>query len=104
VRRHAGWSLIDLLSAGEPDTRLSRAQYAQPAIFAVEVALARLWQSWGVKPAAVIGHSSGEVAAAHLAGALTLEDALRVVIHSGQLLAGAHGAGGMAMVHAGPAA
>lgn len=104
IRRHAGWSLIDLLSAGEPDTRLSRAQYAQPAIFAVEVALARLWQSWGVKPAAVIGHSSGEVAAAHLAGALTLEDALRVVIHSGQLLAGAHGAGGMAMVHAGPAA
>ncbi|HVT95145.1 MAG TPA: acyltransferase domain-containing protein [Bryobacteraceae bacterium] len=103
IRRHGGWSLVDLLQEDSGPT-IDRAEYAQPATFAVEIALGRLWESWGLRPAAVIGHSSGEVAAAHLAGALSLEDALKVVLYSGQLLRDTTGAGGMAMVHAHAAA
>lgn len=100
IRRHGGWSLIDLLQAADSGPKIDCAEYAQPATFAVEIALGRLWESWGLRAAAVLGHSSGEVAAAHLAGALSLEDALKVVLYSGQLLRDTTGTGGMAMVHA----
>ncbi|MEU9736288.1 beta-ketoacyl synthase N-terminal-like domain-containing protein [Streptomyces sp. NPDC048002] len=100
LRAEAGWSLYDVLRDADP-ARVKATDVAQPAVFAVQVALARLWHSWGVRPDAVIGHSMGEVAAAHLAGALELEDAVRLVTHRGRLMHRAAGTGRMANVELG---
>ncbi|MEA3210677.1 MAG: hypothetical protein QOE70_3734 [Chthoniobacter sp.] len=83
LREFAGWSLIAELTADEDASRLDHTGIAQPAIFALQVALAALWRSWGVEPDAVIGHSVGEVGAAHLAGVFDLREALRVIFHRG---------------------
>ena len=63
-------------------SRLNEIDIIQPALFAIQVALAALWRSWGIEPQAVVGHSMGEVAAAYVAGALSLEDAARVICQS----------------------
>ena len=70
----------------------------QPALFAVQVALASLWRSWGVEPDAVVGHSMGEVAAAYVAGALSLEDAALVICTRSKLVKRTVGQGAMASV------
>ena len=70
----------------------------QPTLLAVEIALSELWRSWGVTPSAVVGHSMGEVAAAHVAGALSLSDAMRVICARSVLLQRASGAGTMALI------
>ncbi len=98
LRELAGWSLLEELRRDENTSRLEDAEFAQPAYCAVQISLAALWQSWGIVPEAVIGHSVGEIAAAHVAGALTLEEALCVVYHRGRLLQQATGSGKMAAV------
>jgi len=79
--------------AAEATEQLTQTQLTQPALFVVEYALARLWIRWGVRPAALIGHSSGEYVAACIAGLFTLEDALQIVVERGRLMQQApHGA------------
>src|SRR6185437_13060294 len=86
VRRLGSWSLLDELNADEAHSRMAVTAISQPAIFALQVALAALWRSWGVYPEAVMGHSVGEVAAAHLAGVFSLEDAVRVIYQRGRCM------------------
>ncbi|MFD6422244.1 type I polyketide synthase [Streptomyces sp. NPDC060198] len=90
------WSLTDVLREAPGAPGLDRVDVAQPALWAVLVALAAQWQAYGVRPDAVVGHSQGEVAAACVAGILTLEDAARIVVERSLILAGLVGKGGMA--------
>ncbi|MFZ4790605.1 MAG: type I polyketide synthase [Candidatus Competibacteraceae bacterium] len=95
-------SLTDLLLAD--DAPLDRTDLLQPALFALEYAIAELWRSWGVEPVAVLGHSVGEVAAACFAGAMSLEEGLTFIAERGRLMATTAGQGGMAAAFASPAA
>ncbi|MER0244899.1 SDR family NAD(P)-dependent oxidoreductase [Streptomyces sp. HSW2009] len=92
------WSLLDVLRQQPDAPSLERVDVVQPALFAVMVSLAAVWRSLGVRPAAVIGHSQGEIAAAHVAGALTLADAARVVALRSQALRAIAGRGAMLSV------
>ncbi|MEV6229235.1 type I polyketide synthase [Saccharopolyspora shandongensis] len=83
LSRYQDWSVTDLLRNGDA---LERVDVIQPALFAVMVSLTRVWQALGVQPAAVVGHSQGEIAAAHIAGALDLDQAARVVALRSQLI------------------
>jgi acyl transferase domain-containing protein/acyl carrier protein len=98
LRGASTWSLLAELRATEAASRLNQTEVAQPALFALQVGVAALWRSWGVTPDAVIGHSLGEVAAAHVAGALSLEDAIRVVHHRSRLMQRMTGGGKMVSV------
>ncbi|RKN34973.1 acyltransferase domain-containing protein, partial [Streptomyces hoynatensis] len=89
------WNLLDVLQEAEGAPGFDRVDVVQPALFALMVSLARLWESLGVTPDAVVGHSQGEIAAAHIAGALTLEDAARIVALRSQALSAITGRGGM---------
>jgi acyl transferase domain-containing protein len=77
---HIDWSLEDVLRGVSGAASLERIDVVQPALFAMMVALSACWRACGVHPAAVVGHSQGEIAAAHIAGALSLEDAARMVV------------------------
>ncbi|KAK0611428.1 acyl transferase domain-containing protein [Immersiella caudata] len=78
------WTLRDEILAPKKTSRLAEAELSQPCCTAVQVALVDLLQSWGVKPSGVVGHSSGEIAAAYAAGSITAEDAIRIAYHRGQ--------------------
>jgi acyl transferase domain-containing protein/thioesterase domain-containing protein/acyl carrier protein len=95
---HVDWSLREVLRAGEEESRLGRLDVVQPALFAAMVSLAALWRSRGVEPAAVVGHSQGEIAAVHVAGGLALDDAARLVAKRSVALAHGAGRGGMALL------
>ncbi|MEW2380372.1 type I polyketide synthase [Micromonospora sp. NPDC047812] len=95
------WSLLDVVRGVPGAPSLDRVDVVQPVLFAVMVSLAELWRSYGVRPAAVVGHSQGEIAAAVVAGALSLDDGARVVaLRSRAIAAGLAGRGGMASVAA----
>ncbi|MET8825644.1 type I polyketide synthase [Streptomyces sp. NPDC004610] len=93
---HLDWSLTDVLRERPGAPTLDRVEVAQPALWAVLVALAAQWEAYGVRPDAVVGHSQGEVAAACVAGILTLQDAARIVVERSRILASLVGKGGMA--------
>jgi len=93
-QRYTDWSLLDQLNASEDVSRLREINVIQPLICAMQIALARLWMSWGIHPQAVVGHSMGEVAAAHLSGALTLDDAARIICTRSLLMKTVSGKGG----------
>lgn len=102
LRRYSAWSLLQELGASEATSRLNETRIAQPALTAIQIAVARLWQAWGITPNAVIGHSVGEIAAAHVAGILSLQDAMYVAYHRGHLMERAAGRGKMAAVALAP--
>jgi len=94
----SGWSLIEALSQDEETSNITQTDITQPTNFALQYALTAYWQSLGVEPDLIVGHSLGEVAAAHSAGALNLEDALKVIYHRGRLQQRTDGQGGMLAV------
>lgn len=87
LQLHLKRSLLGIIYGAEVDQRLlDQTAYTQPALFAVEYALSRLWQSWGIEPAAVMGHSVGEYVAACIAGLFSLEDGLRLIATRGRMI------------------
>jgi acyl transferase domain-containing protein/acyl carrier protein len=95
------WSLAEVLA--DTDAQLAafeRADIVQPALFAVMTGLAAVWRHHGIHPDAVVGHSQGEIAAAYVAGALSLADAIRIVALRARALASLAGTGGMAQITA----
>ncbi|MFD8498270.1 SDR family NAD(P)-dependent oxidoreductase, partial [Amycolatopsis sp. NPDC059657] len=97
LEKHVPWRLHTVLRDPDP-ALLMRSDVVQPVMFAITVALARTWQQWGVQPAAIIGHSQGEIAAAHVAGALTLADAALIVTARSVLLTGLPAGTGMVSI------
>ena len=95
---HVDWSLVSVMQGQPGSPPLERVDVVQPALFSMMVSLAALWRSSGVEPDAVLGHSVGEIAAAHVAGALTLQDAATLVVARSRVLASLSGRGAMAAV------
>ncbi|MFB9831249.1 beta-ketoacyl synthase N-terminal-like domain-containing protein, partial [Actinoallomurus acaciae] len=102
IGAEASWSLLDELRSSRDDRRLERTDRLQPAIFAVQVAITRWLAARGITPHAVVGHSLGEVAAAHAAGCLSLAQAVRVVVRRAEVLHETHGTGRMYAVQDAP--
>ena len=96
MRPWAQFSLLDEFGCSENASKMGNTEIAQPGIFAMQMGLAELWKSWGIQPAAIVGHSVGEVAAACVAGVLSLAEAARLVVLRSRFMAGcARGEGTM---------
>jgi acyl transferase domain-containing protein len=95
LRPFTGWDLIDVLTEQPDAPSFERVDVVQPALWAMMISLARLWEHHGIHPDAVIGHSQGEIAAAHIAGALTLQDSARIVALRSQAITTLTRDGGM---------
>ncbi|MGW0882847.1 SDR family NAD(P)-dependent oxidoreductase [Streptomyces sp. NPDC002671] len=95
------WSLTDILRGTDDEAWLEQVDVVQPVLWAVMVSLAEVWRSYGVEPAAVIGHSQGEIAAACVAGALSVQDAAKVVALRSKAIRALSGRGGMVSVSLG---
>ncbi|MEV7629539.1 SDR family NAD(P)-dependent oxidoreductase [Actinoplanes sp. NPDC089786] len=102
LRPHLGLDVVEVLDRQDPED-LERVEVVQPLLFAVMVSLARLWEAYGVRPDAVVGHSQGEIAAACVAGALTLPEAAFVSAVRARALTDLSGTGTMASVPLPPA-
>ncbi len=98
IQPYTDWSLLEQLNADADHSRLTEIDVIQPTLFAIQVALVELWRAWGITPDAVVGHSLGEVAAAHVAGALSLADAACVICERSRLMRRVSGRGAMAIV------
>ncbi|MDX9972355.1 MAG: beta-ketoacyl synthase N-terminal-like domain-containing protein [FCB group bacterium] len=96
-----GAPLLPVMFDPEQGDTLQQTRFAQPALFALEYALAKVWESWGIRPDYVLGHSLGEITAACFAGAFTLEDGLRLVAERARLIQSLPQGGGMAAVFGG---
>jgi acyl transferase domain-containing protein/acyl carrier protein len=95
IQQKFSWSLMSEVYADAPESKLNEINCVQPVLFAIQVALAELWKSWGIIPDAIAGHSMGEVAAANIAGILSLEDAVNIISSRSKLLKLLSGKGGM---------
>lgn len=101
LSEHLEMPLLDVLypnAESEDDSPINDTAYTQPALFAVEYSLAKMWESWGVTPETVIGHSVGEYVAACIAGVFSLEDGLRLIAERGRLMQELPRDGGMAAI------
>jgi myxalamid-type polyketide synthase MxaD len=101
VQAYAGMSILEELAAPEASSRLRESDVVQPVLLAVEAALAAVWRDRGFEPAAVVGHSMGEVGAAYLGGAITLDEAARIICTRSRLMRRTSGQGAMALVELG---
>ena len=99
-RAWGAWSLIEQLNLTEdsPGYRLNEISVLQPVLFALQIAFSAVWRSWGIEPHAVVGHSMGEISAAFVAGALSLEDAAQIICTRSQLMQRTSGRGAMVVV------
>jgi acyl transferase domain-containing protein len=93
-----GWSLLDAVRGDDDSPTLDRVEISHPVFFALTVSLAAQWRAMGVEPDAVLGHSHGEIAAAYVAGALSLSDAARVVAVRRDAIRAITGTGGMVAI------
>jgi acyl transferase domain-containing protein len=92
------WSLLEIVRGGVASSGLDRVDVVQPVLFAVMVSLAAHWRALGIQPDAVLGHSQGEIAAAYVAGALSLRDAAKVVTLRSKAIRAIAGTGGMVSI------
>ncbi|MCO8122155.1 SDR family NAD(P)-dependent oxidoreductase [Stieleria sp. TO1_6] len=93
--KHVEWSLIEELGRDSATSRMNKTSIAQPSLFALQVALAAVWETKGITPSVVVGHSVGEIAAAYLSGSLSFADACRVAVHRGRTMDAASSQGAM---------
>ncbi|MDH6243369.1 type I polyketide synthase [Mycobacterium sp. OTB74] len=97
---YTGKPLLDIIFDADGEDTLRQTNYAQPALFAVEMGLARLWQSWGFEPDVVLGHSVGQYSAACVAGVFSIEDGARLLAERGRLFGNLPAGGRMAAIFA----
>jgi acyl transferase domain-containing protein/acyl-CoA synthetase (AMP-forming)/AMP-acid ligase II/dienelactone hydrolase len=100
LRKYIDKSLFNVLYSTPGSSDVHETAYTQPALFALEYAIAQLWQSWGIQPEIILGHSVGEYVAACLAGVFSLEDGLKLIAARAQLMQALPQAGGMVAVFA----
>ncbi|MFF3744342.1 acyltransferase domain-containing protein [Streptomyces kronopolitis] len=103
VREFAGFSVVEQLKLPAGEARLDELDVLQPTMVSLQIALTALWRSWGITPDAVVGHSMGEIAAAHTAGGLTLRESLMVACRRSALLRRISGKGALATTELSPA-
>ena len=94
---YLSWSITQELFADEASSNLQNISYGQPLICAIQIAMARLWISWGIEPDTIVGHSMGEVAAAYIAENISLDDAARIICTRSRLMLKVSGKGAMAV-------